>query len=149
MFDFFGLAVSEELVFQLTIGLLGLIILLVIIIIILFIWNLRKTPEEKHAKEIAKRVLLLKENPQKAKAVEKKLEIKKGESTLKSLLIKKLKPKIESQLGSKIEVVDVNAKGDNFLVLADIAGAQLLLKLDSSGKILDYERAKHSGQRTQ
>jgi len=142
MFDFFGFSLGEELVFQLTIALLGLIILLVIVILILFVWNMRKSPEEKHAMAIAKKVLSLKENPKEGKDFEKKLEIKKGESTLKSLLVKKLKPKIESQLGSKIEIVDINAKGETFLVLADIAGAKLLLKLDSSGKILDYERAK-------
>ncbi|VVB74735.1 Uncharacterised protein [uncultured archaeon] len=142
MFDFFGFQVSEDFIFQLTIALLGLIIVLVIVILIFVIKNSRKSPEEKHAEAIAKKVLSLKENPKESKAVEKKLEIKKGENTLKSLLIKKLKPKIESQLGSKIEIVDVNAKGDIFLVLADIAGAKLLLKLDSSGKILDYERPK-------
>ncbi len=142
MFDFFGFSLGEELVFQLTIGLLGLIILLIVVILILFVWNSHKSPEEKHAIVIAKKVLSLKEDPKKGIAVEKKLQIKMGESTLKSLLVKKLKPKIESQLGSKIDVVDINAKGDVFLVLANIAGAKLLLKLDSSGKILDYERAK-------
>jgi len=142
MFDFFGFPISEELAFELTIALLGLIILLVIIIIAIFLWNLRKSPEEKHAEAIAKKVLFLHENPTEVKAVEKKLQIKRSEGTLKALLSKKLKPKIESQLGSKIEILDINAKENIFLVLADIAGAKLLLKLDSSGKILDYERAK-------
>jgi len=74
--------------------------------------------------------------------VEKEFVISKTEGSLKGMLIKKFKPKIESQLNTRISVVDFNAVDKNFLALVEISGVKLLLTLDSSGKILDYKKVK-------
>jgi hypothetical protein len=81
---------------------------------------------------------------QKEKADVSTLQISKGEVSLKNLLIKKFKPKIESQLGTKIEVIDFNAKGNSFLALVDISDVRVILSLDSAGKIIDYKKVKRS-----
>jgi preprotein translocase subunit SecG len=143
MFSAFGLELTNEQLFQVLTLVLGVVVLVAIIVLsIVFFKKHKKTPEQKHAQEIAKKVLLLHEGKIQPKKQEQKLAIKKGETSLKSLLIKKYKPKIESQLGSGVEVLDFNAREANFLVLVEVAGAKLLLKLDASGNILDYEKPK-------
>jgi hypothetical protein len=69
----------------------------------------------------------------------KKLEIKKDEVSLKQLLIAKFKPKIEKQLKTKIKIDDFNASKDEFVAKVEVQGHKLELKLDSSGKIIDYK----------
>ena len=112
----------------------------------------RKSKEETHAQKILDSLKLLKEGKsinsveeepkEDKKAPAKGLEIKKEEGSLKQLLIKKFKPKAEGQLGAKIEVLDFNAKENNFLMLCVISGVKILLTLDSSGKIIDYKKVK-------
>ena len=65
---------------------------------------------------------------------------RKGETSLKGLLIKKFKPKIEAQLGTKIDIVDFSVKGNEFFALTEISGVRVVLSLDSSGKIFDYKK---------
>ncbi|MFA6064687.1 MAG: hypothetical protein WCW44_00190 [archaeon] len=128
-----------------------IVISLIVIIAGIFIILKRKSAEEKHAEKILVSLKLLKEgkkidSKQDSKSSEKapspSLEIRKEETSLKQLLIKKFKPKVEQQLGSKIEVLDFNAKENNFLLLALISGVKILLTLDASGKIIDYKKVK-------
>jgi len=131
---------------------IGLIIISALVIIVgVFLIFLKKSAEEKHADKVVAALKLLKEgkrldSAKEVSAPEKKvvpaLEIKKEENSLKQLLIKKFKPKVEQQLGSKIEVLDFNAKENNFLLLAVISGVKILLTLDASGKIIDYKKVK-------
>ncbi|MFA6268977.1 MAG: hypothetical protein WC652_04135 [archaeon] len=95
---------------------ISLILLLVLFIIAFIFLNLKKKDlEEVHVKKIVAHVHALKEGKKlKSKEVVPKLAIKKEEHSLKSMLVKKFSPKIEEQLGSKIEVIDFNAKGENF-----------------------------------
>jgi hypothetical protein len=139
---------------------IGLALILIIIsAIILFLVN-KKSNEEKTAAKILKNISLMrkgklklkkdsKENvvPVKEKKVvitkkektSEKMEIKPTEISLKQLLIKKFKPKIEKQLRTKIKVIDFNAKKNNFVTKINVQGHDLELELDSSGKIIDYK----------
>ncbi len=117
------------------------ILLSLVVIIASVVLMFRKTKEEASAAEIMKRLADLKKGKTPVKK-EKKLEIKPGETSLKDLLTKKFQPKIESQLKTKVNVIDFNAKDENFLALIDISGVKILLTLDSSGKIIDYKKVK-------
>lgn len=120
------------------------------VIIILFslafiFWRNRDSVEEKHADSVLRSLGLLKEGKVLSKKVSEDkpvLEIKKDEFSLKHLLIKKFKPKIEQQLSTKVEVLDFNAKENTFLALVEISGVKILLTLDSAGKIIDYKKVK-------
>jgi hypothetical protein len=118
---------------------------LAIIVFLGFVfWKSRKSVEEKHADSllsVVDRIRLSKPDVSSPVVLEG-FEIKKNESTLKELLIKKFKPKIELQLSSKVVVLDFNAKENNFLALVEISGVRVLLSLDSSGKIIDYKKVK-------
>ena len=118
--------------------------LIVIIISVLIIFLKKKSREEAQAVKILARLAALKEGRVANVNVgtAPKLEIKKEESSLKAMLIKKFKPKIESQLSAKVTMLDFNAKENNFLALVEISGVKLLLTLDSSGKIIDYKKVK-------
>ncbi len=139
------------------------VVLIVIGLIIIFLAR-RRSAEEAHASKVLSAVEKMKagkfahksaekkpafEKAQNQKAhkespAEKKLEISKAENSLKSMLVKKFKPKIESQLNTKVNVIDFNAQNQNFLALVEISGVKLLLTLDSSGKILDYKKVKQN-----
>ncbi len=137
------------------------VVLIVIAIIILLVFG-RGTREERAAKRILGHVKKIKSGKVKPVLQEKeenivakqgmpkesvslpgkkeKLVIKKEEFSLKQMLVKKFKPIIEKQLKTEIEIIDFNAKEDNFLALINVGGAKLLLVLDSSGKIIDYKK---------
>ncbi len=66
----------------------------------------------------------------------------KDETSLKSLLIKKFKPKIETQLGTKVNIIDFSVKGGEFFALTEVSGVKVMLSLDSGGKIFDYKKVK-------
>jgi hypothetical protein len=119
-----------------------LIILAVIVIgVSLFIFY-RKTNEEKFASEILVR---LKDMEHKGVVQSNvSLEIQPHETSLKDRLKKKFQPKIESQLNTKVNITDFNAKGQDFLSLVDVSGIRILLTLDSSGKIIDYKKINPS-----
>jgi hypothetical protein len=135
---------------------IGLALILIIIsLMILFITN-KKSREEKVALNILKNISKIKsgkikviqtieetkvdelKKTQKSKK-EEPLEIKKTEVSLKQLLVKKFQPKIENQLHTKIEILDFNAKKNNFVAKINVQGHSLELELDSSGKIIDYK----------
>ncbi|MFA5125516.1 MAG: hypothetical protein WC462_00755 [archaeon] len=131
--------------FSLTLIVISFVIIAVSLMIIFL--NRKKTLEEKHAEKILHDLELLKQGMQLEKSKPMpKLEIKKGETSLKALLVKKFKSKIEQQLNAKVNVLDFNAKEDNFLALIEISGVKLLLTLDASGKIVDYKKVKQLKQ---
>ncbi|MFA5931286.1 MAG: hypothetical protein WC821_03160 [archaeon] len=134
---------TTELLVQISLVLISLSVI-VILVSAFLILNKRKTVEEQHAQKILDSLQALKEGKtlNKEAKSEPVLAIKKEEHSLKSMLIKKFKPKIESQLSTKVNVLDFNAKEENFLVLIEISGVKLLLTLDSSGKIIDYKKVK-------
>jgi hypothetical protein len=133
------------------------IIIILISLVIVFLRN-RKTVEEKHAEHVLDSLNLLRQgkslSPSKAEknfeseknsvlgGKEPVLEIRKDEASLKQLLVKKFKPKIEQQLNTKVEVLDFNAKENVFLAFVEISGVKILLTLDSAGKIIDYKKIK-------
>lgn len=116
--------------------------LIVIAISFLIIFLKNRSAEKIHAKKILVHLEYLKNSKVSKVAPAPKLEIKKEEYSLKSMLIKKFKPKIEEQLGAKVEVLDFNAKEESFLALVKITGVKILLTLDASGKIIDYKKVK-------
>lgn len=164
MLDFFSLGLTNaQLVSYSVLVIEGAVVVIVVCGVIILVAS-RKSPEQKKAMDILSSIKKRKEGkslPLKvpsSKAQVKKddalssrevpspskpLEIKKGEFSLKQLLIKKFSPKIESQLGSKVLVLDFNAQGENFLALIVVADVKLLLTLDSSGRILDYKKVKN------
>jgi hypothetical protein len=70
----------------------------------------------------------------------KNYSVKNSNESLKILLISKFKPVIEDQLKLSVDIVDVVSKGDGFILEIEIENKNLLLTVDSSGKILDYKR---------
>jgi hypothetical protein len=127
--------------------LLAIIIFIITIIIRLIIF--KKSKEELIAQKIIKKVLTLdlpstkknieKENKKIKSQANSKMEIKENELTLKEMLIKKFKPKIEEQLHTDVTIIDFNAKKESFFTTINVQGHKLKLILDSSGKIIDYE----------
>lgn len=123
-----------------SISVIIIIISVLIIVVCLVIIYLKNSDEKKasqvltHLNSLRSEKVIKKEQPS--------LEIKKGELSLKKLLINKFKPIIEKQLKTKVNIVDFNAKEENFLALVEVSGTKLLLVLDSSGKIIDYKKSK-------
>jgi len=128
----------------------------VIIIVLGYLFLFKgKSLEEKKASSIIKKIEKLKKsnsfNENNSKVLSKnslkdssskKIDFDKTESSLKNLLIKKFKPKIESQLGSKVNILEFNLVGDKFTALILITDIKILLSIDSSGKIIDYKKVK-------
>ncbi len=149
--NFSSLTNAELIIFSLQIIIISIIILF-LALLIFFFYN-RKTSEEINALNLLKKVEnLRKKNNQKnvVKKNKEDLNVLKDKNTidkksqsisLKDILIKKFKPKIEQQLQTTIEIIDFKSKDNNFEVLASISGTKLLLILDNSGKIIDYKRA--------
>jgi len=137
--------VSTEFLVSLSLGIIVIAIVVIIVSLAIIFWK-KKSREEAQAERIIARLAAIKEgklSPAQATS-SPKLEIKKGESSLKSMLVKKFKPKIESQLSTKVNVLDFNAKENNFLALVEISGVKLLLTLDAGGKIIDYKKVKQN-----
>lgn len=109
-----------------------------------------KTEEEKKAGSILKKIeQLRKSNISKENTISptqamnsQKIDFEKTDSSLKGLLIKKFKPKIESQLGSKVNILEFNSVNGKLTALIDLSDIKILLSLDSSGKIIDYKKVK-------
>ncbi len=137
---------SNEIIVQVSFGAIILALIVIVAAIITLFLRRRKTIEEKHADHILKTLSALKEGKEiQVKSGSKKdFAINKDETSLKQMLIKKFKPKIEQQLSTKINVLDFNAKDNKFLALVEISEVRILLTLDPSGKILDYKKIKAS-----
>ncbi len=158
LINFSTLTNEEIAIFSIQIILIA-IVLFAVALILLFIFN-RKTKEEREAINLLKRVEFLRNknakgistfqnvvennNSKKEEVVNNKkqsafVETKKTIS-LKEILIKKFKPKIQDQLQTEVNILDFKSKENNFEVLVEISGTNLLLVLDNSGKIIDYKR---------
>lgn len=147
LLNFFELTNEEILIFSIQIIILAIMIF-ILAVIIFFIFN-KKSREQKEAANLLKKVEAIRkkgdlQNTNKEDKL--KNEIKKESSnkdekiSLKNILIKKFGPKIEDQLQTKIEIIDLISKGENFEVLANINETKLTLIIDNSGKIIDYKK---------
>ena len=156
--NFSNLTNEEIAIFSIQIILIAVV--LIVFAIILYLFFNRKTREEKEAINLLKKVEALrnknargvstfqtelgdKNNSKKEeKTISKETEVaeKKPTISLKQILIKKFKPKIESQLQTEVNIVDFKSKENNFEAIVEISGTKLLLVLDNSGKIIDYKR---------
>ncbi len=137
-------------------------VVVIILGLIVIVLARRRSLEERHAVKVLSSVEKLRQGKFVSKSSEKasvskssngrahkdssdkKLVISKAETSLKDMLVKKFKPKIESQLNTKVVIIDFNAQNENFLALVEISGVKLLLTLDSSGKIIDYKKVKQN-----
>ncbi len=137
---------TNQQIFDLSIQIIIVAIIIVVLGLIIFLIANKKSREERLAKKLLKQVALRRKGKIIPKKVEEKKEeikgkeeIKKGEVSLKQMLVKKFQPVIERQLQTKLVVDDLNAKGDNFIAKVSVQGHKLELVLDSSGKIVDYK----------
>lgn len=146
--DFLIGSVSQQQFIDLSVIVLTISFIFFVIGIIIFFVFAKKSREEKIASKLVLEINLMKTG--KKKVLEEKVkssnkidvenQIKKGETSLKQLLIDKFKPLIEKQLKSKIDIIDFNARKENFVVKINVQGNKLELILDSSGQIVDYKR---------
>jgi hypothetical protein len=135
---------SNAFIVQASIAIIGISVIIIAISLFLILAR-KRTAEENHAKKILQTLQDIKKGKKpvaSSASPAPKLEIKKDEHSLKAMLVKKFKPKIEQQLSTKISIIDFNAKDENFLALVEISGVKILLTLDSSGKIIDYKKVK-------
>jgi hypothetical protein len=105
----------------------------------------RKNEEEKHVENVLSKVEMIKSG----KTFEKKEArpaggLSSSDVSIKEMLVKKFKPKLESQIGSKVNVIDLKAADNskNFVAHVEISGVKLSIVLDASGKIIDYKKEK-------
>jgi hypothetical protein len=142
--------ITTDFLIQVSISVLTFSIGVIILSLIYLLLSNKKTDEEKKATNILKKVELLKktnssspkEKNESIKSSSKGIDFDKTQSSLKTLLIKKFKPKIESQLGSKVNIIEFNSSESKLTALIEIADVKILLSLDSSGKIIDYKKVK-------
>ncbi|MDD3159483.1 MAG: hypothetical protein PHQ98_00770 [Candidatus ainarchaeum sp.] len=100
-----------------------------------------KTNESKKINQIAKEetIIVDKKNSQK---INNSSSLDASSLSLKQLLINKFKPIIESQLKTRIVVIDFKSEDKNFSTIIEIDTKRLQLTLDSFGNIIDYKRLK-------
>jgi len=142
--------ITTDFLVQVSVSVLIFAIGVIILSLIYLLLSNKKTDEEKKATNILKKVELLKktnssspnEKNESVKSSSKEIDFDKTQSSLKTLLIKKFKPKIESQLGSKVNIIEFNSAESKLTALIEIADVKILLSLDSSGKIIDYKKVK-------
>ena len=142
--------ITTDFLIQISISVLTFSIGVIILSLIYLLLSNKKTDEEKKATNILKKVELLKKTNSSSskgknesiKSPSKEIDFDKTQSSLKTLLNKKFKPKIESQLGSKVNIIEFNSSESKLTALIEIADVRILLSLDSSGKIIDYKKVK-------
>lgn len=112
---------------------------------VIYLFRNRKSEDEKHVESVLNKVALIKSG----KAFESPEKIVGGESpvsdvSIKEMLVKKFKPKLEAQVGSAVNVIDLKAaeNSKNFVAHVEISGVKLAIVLDTSGKIIDYKKEK-------
>lgn len=139
--------ITTEFLVQISLMVISFSIIVIFAALAFLFFSNNKTEEEKKASSILKKVEQLKKsNSSKEKEVtvpvKDKIDFEKTDSSLKGLLVKKFKPKIESQLGSKVNILEFNSTNGKLTALIDISEVKILLSLDSSGKIIDYKKVK-------
>jgi len=144
--------ITTDFLVQVSMSIISFSIIVIIGCLIFLLFSSKKTVEEKKATNIFKKIEQLKKvnsgSVQKEKvevskpSPSKDIDFEKTQSSLKGLLIKKFKPKIESQLGSKVNILEFNSNDNKLTVLIEIAQVKILLSLDSSGKIIDYKKIR-------
>ena len=141
--------ITTDFLVQVSIGVLTFAIVVIIGSLAFLFFSDKKTEEEKKASSIFKKIEKLKKAKPSHKpethsvvSTSKEIDFDKTQSSLKNLLVKKFKPKIESQLGSKINIIEFNSNDNKLTALIEISDVKILLSLDSTGKIIDYKKVK-------
>ena len=144
--------ITTDFLVQVSIVILTFAIIVILFTLAYLFFSNKKTAEERKAGSILKKVEELKKvnsslaGEEKTKTIKlgsvEEIDFDKTDSSLKGLLIKKFKPKIESQLGSKVNILEFNSIDNKLTALIEIADVKILLSLDSSGKIIDYKKVK-------
>ena len=142
--------ITTDFLVQISLSVLSFAIIVILASLAYLFLSNKKTLEEKKASNIFKKIEQLKKgnlvlaqtnkNDSTKSVSSKGIDFNKTDSSLKSLLVKKFKPKIESQLGSKVNIVEFNSSDNKLTALIQIADVKILLSLDSSGKIIDYKK---------
>ena len=138
-------------VFQVSVLIIVIAILIIVGSIVVNLRGTKKNREETIATKVLKSVKRIQQgkaspiNQKEDKTLEGAIfeQSKKTENkdlSMKEHLSKKFKPKIEKQLKTKVNLLDLNGEGKDFEVLTEIGGVKVLLVLDSGGKIIDYKR---------
>jgi len=141
--------ITTDFLVQVSINVLIFAIVVIIGSLVYLFFSNKKTEEEKKALSIFKKIEQLKKAKHSHKtethsieSTSKEMDFDKTQSSLKTLLVKKFKPKIESQLGSKINIIEFDSSNNKLTALIEISDVRILLSLDSSGKIIDYKKVK-------
>ncbi len=142
--------ITTDFLVQVSLMVIGFAMVAIIACLAFLFFSNKKTEEEKKASSIFNKIEQLKksnsvfskEKAELTKSTIKGIDFEKTDSSLKTLLVKKFKPKIESQLGSKVNILEFNSNNSKLTALIEIAQVKILLSLDSSGKIIDYKKIK-------
>jgi hypothetical protein len=144
--------ITTDFLVQISIIIISFSVIVIMGVLAFLFFSNKKTAEEKKASSILNKIEQLKKSngsPKDSanqikinKSDSSKIDFEKTDSSLKNLLIKKFKPKIESQLGSKVNIIEFNSADSKLTALIDIADVKIVLSLDSSGKIIDYKKMK-------
>jgi len=145
--------ITTDFLIQISIAVLTFSIIVIFASFVFLFFSNKKTEEEKKASSIFKKIEQLKKSSSlviqkegvelnKISSTKSGVDFNETDSSLTSLLIKKFKPKIESQLGSKVNIIEFNSIDNKLNSLIEISGVRILLFLDSSGKIIDYKKIK-------
>lgn len=138
--------ITTEFLVEISLSIISFSIAVIFAALVYLFFTSGKTPEEKKADNIIKKMDLLKKsnyskaNEENISIQSAKSDFEKTDSSLKGLLIKKFKPKIEAQLGSKIDILEFKLTEKGLTALIDVSEIKILLSLDSSGKIIDYKK---------
>ncbi len=138
-------SVPTDFIVGISFVLIAVSFVIIVIAVVIYAVKNRKGEEEKRIEHVLRHVEMIKTGT--AWPAEKKGG--KGapsasDVSIKEMLVKKFKPKIESQIGSKVEVIDFKAadSSKNFVAHVEISGVKLSVVLDDSGKIIDYRKEK-------
>jgi hypothetical protein len=144
--------ITTQFLVQISLAVLSFAIVVILASLAYLFLSNKKTIEEKKATNILNKIEQLKKvnfvSAKNSKADSTKsasikgIDFDKTDSSLKGLLIKKFKPKIESQLGSKVNILEFNSIDNKLTALIQIVDVKILLSLDSSGKIIDYKKVE-------
>ncbi|MFA5357336.1 MAG: hypothetical protein WC308_00220 [archaeon] len=117
---------------------------IIAVAIIIYLFKNRKSDEEKHIETVLDKVAMMKSGKIFEKNEKASSGLSNSDVSIKEMLVKKFKPKLESQIGSKVNVIDLKAvdNSKNFIARVEISGVKLSIILDGSGKIIDYKKEK-------
>jgi hypothetical protein len=135
-------SVPTDFIVNISLMVIALSFVIIAIAIIIYLLKNRKSDEEKKIDHVLRHVDLIRGG--KAGSKEENEPVQIPDLSIKEMLVKKFKPKLESQVGSTVKVVDLRAAEDSktFVAAVEISGVKLSIVLDPSGKIIDYKKEK-------